>query len=184
MNTITSLHIAQLFRLSICYSEKIFVWLISNLYELHDREEETVKQFIKYEAELSEKKSKELYDVENLPFYGDSFFFLFKKLNSDLTDANCLSLALVCQSFVSWKKGYLTMEEYYEIRDMLVAFDLAITETFANIDVLIKEYELLSTNKQMMYIKKIGKVIIDEVPDKTIIEGAFEQIYFDEYDNG
>ena len=46
---------------------------------------------------------------------------------------------------VSWKKDLISMEEYYEIRDMFVFFGLSITETFSTPDELM---DILMNNEQ------------------------------------
>ena len=41
--------------------------------------------------------------------------------------ANAVALGTVAAAYISWKRGMLSMEEYYEIRDMFVPFYLPIT---------------------------------------------------------
>ena len=39
----------------------------------------------------------------------------------------CIALGAVAAAFISWKHNWLSMEEYYEIRDMFVPFNLPIS---------------------------------------------------------
>ena len=39
----------------------------------------------------------------------------------------CVALGCVAAAYISWKKNYLSMDEYYEIRDMFVPFYLPIS---------------------------------------------------------
>ena len=52
---------------------------------------------------------------------------LEKAKNFELYHGECVALGCVAAAFISWKHELLTMDEYYEIRDMFVPFNLPIS---------------------------------------------------------
>ena len=77
------------------------------------------------------------------------------------------------------------MDEYYEIRDMFVPFNLPISIEDINPEEILK---LTKSDKKMdnegikfILIKKIGKAVIDRtVTDEEIVNAVKEIIYTDE----
>lgn len=177
--------IASAFKLSISYKSSMFEWMISNMYELTDGEEESVAELVQRGFSVwKERIEKDTAKDRSLPLYAEDFRCLLKTANKELSEADLTSLALVCQTYLSWKKELLSMEEFYEIRDMFVFFGLSITQTFASADELfnlISNMKLtLFDAKECVYIRKLGKLAIDTAPAKELIKEALEQIYFDE----
>ena len=104
----------------------------------------------------------------------------------ELYHGECVALGTVAAAYISWKRGMLSMEEYYEIRDMFVPFYLPIT--VEGIDPqeilrLTKSDKKMSAGKiRFVLLKKIGKAVIDHtVTDEEILE-AVREIYFSEED--
>ena len=50
-----------------------------------------------------------------------------KYKNFELYHGECVALGTVAAAYISWKKEMLSMEEFYEIRDMFVPFYLPIS---------------------------------------------------------
>ncbi len=80
----------------------------------------------------------------------------------------------------------LSMEEYYEIRDMFVAFYLPITVEGIRPEEILK---LTKSDKKMeadkikfILLKKIGKAVIDKTVTDEEILAAIQEIYFSEED--
>ncbi len=175
--------IAAAFRLAVSYKASMFEWMISNMYELTDGEEEAVCELMERGFNVwKERIEKDTAKERALDIYGEDFYKLFQDSNDELSEAELTALSLVCQTYLSWKKELLSMEEYYEIRDMLVFFGLSITETFASAGDL---FELCNKNvcipkDTWVYIRKLGKLVIDTAPSADLIKEAFAQIYFDE----
>ena len=177
--------IASAFKLSISYKASMFEWMISNMYELTDGEEESVfelvqRGFMVWKERIEKDTAKER---SYLP-YAEDFRYLLKSANNELSEADLTSLALVCQTYLSWKKELLSMEEFYEIRDMFVFFGLSITQTFASVDELLevmsKKNLALCCAEECVYIRKLGKLAVDTAPTAELVKEALEQIYFDE----
>ena len=79
------------------------------------------------------------------------------------------------------------MEEYYEIRDMFVPFQLPISVDHIDVDEII---QITKSDKKMeqgsikfILLKKIGKAIIDTTVTEEELRSAMEEIiYKDEWE--
>jgi 3-dehydroquinate synthase len=172
-------------------NEGYYFWLIENLYEIYEKDMDTLEEMV-YESCLVksaviEKDPTEQGDRALLNF-GHTIGHAIEKLKEfQLSHGECVALGSVAAAFISWKKGYLSMDEFYEIRDMYVAFNLPIT-----ISDIVPE-EILSATKndkkmvsgqiKFILLKKIGKAIIDTtVTDEEMLE-AIKFINFNEDEN-
>ncbi len=176
------------FRMAISYKVSMFEWMISNMYELTDMESEAVEELVKkgYEV-LKERIEKDTIKERSIPLYGEAFYTFFRKNMQDISKTEAIALSLVAQTCASWKKELLTMDEFYEVRDMLVFFGLPITQTTVSPDefmrILQEECNPWSEMAEDTYIRKVGKIISEEKPDKALLKVVMEQIYFDENAN-
>ena len=97
-----------------------------------------------------------------------------------------MALGCIAASYISWKHELLSMEEYYEIRDMFVPFNLPISIEQISPEEILR---LTKSDKKMeagkikfILLKKVGKAIIDlNVTDEDIL-AAVREIYFSEDD--
>ncbi len=176
--------IASAFRLCVSHKASMFEWMISNMYELTDNEEEAVCELLERGFNVwKERIEKDTAKERALTIYGEEFYNLLKLADKDLSEAELISLSVVCQTYLSWKKELISMDEYYEVRDMLVFFGLSITETFATAEKMLKIWkEKISINNKesTAYIRKVGKVILESVSSVELVKEALEQIYYDE----
>ena len=97
-----------------------------------------------------------------------------------------MALGSVAAAYISWKRELLSMEEFYEIRDMFVPFYLPITVDGIDPDEIVK---LTKSDKKMengkikfVLLKKIGKAVIDRSVTEEEILAAVKEIYFSEED--
>lgn len=177
--------IAAAFRLAVSYKASMFEWMISNMYELTDNEEDAVCELLERGFNVwRERIEKDTAKERALAIYGEDFYNLLQTSNEELTEAELTALSLVCQTYLSWKKEHLSMEEYYEIRDMLVFFGLSITETFATAEELYQLWNqtvcIQNNTEACVYIRKLGKLISEAAPSGEFMKEALEQIYYDE----
>jgi len=177
--------IASAFKLAISHKASMFEWMISNMYELTDCVEEAICELLERGFNvMKERIEKDTAKERAISVYAKDFYALMKKADSELSFADCMSLALVCQTYLSWKKDLISMEEYYEIRDMFVFFGLSITETFATADeltdILMNSDADIIKRENCVYIRKLGKTVVDASPSKELIKEALEQIYYNE----
>lgn len=168
-----------------------YEWLIENMYEICDRELDTLLEMVQKSCMVKklvvEKDPTEKGDRALLNF-GHTIGHAIEKYKSfSLTHGECVALGAVAAAFISWKHEWLSMEEYYEIRDMFVPFYLPISiEDIDPAEVL----KLTKSDKKMedghikfVLLKKVGKAVIDKnVSDEDILNALAEIHYVEEND--
>lgn len=167
-----------------------YEWMISHMYEICDRDPETLEQLIFRSCEIKkaivEKDPLEKGDRALLNFGHTLGHAIEKYKNFTLLHGECVALGCVAAAFISWKKQLLSMEEYYEVRDMFVPFQLPISIEDIEVDRII---EITKSDKKMeqgsikfILLKKIGKAVIDTGVTEEEIKNAMEElIYKDEF---
>ena len=166
-----------------------YEWLISNMYEICDREEEVLEELVYRSCQIKkaivEKDPLEQGDRALLNFGHTIGHAIEKYKNFNLMHGECVALGCIAATYISWKKELLSMEEYYEVRDMFVPFNLPISVEDLDTDEIIK---ITKSDKKMeqgalkfILLKKIGKAIIDRnVTEEELKAGIEEIIYRDE----
>lgn len=94
-----------------------------------------------------------------------------------LLHGQCVALGTIAAAYISFKRGYLSTEDFYEIRDMNVGFNLPIFFDGLSAEEILKatKSDKKMANGQIRFIllKKIGQAVIDRtVTDEEIIEAA------------
>ncbi len=108
-----------------------------------------------------------------------------KASNFSLSHGECVALGAIAAAFISWKHEWLSMEEYYEIRDMFVPFNLPISISDIDPEEILK---LTKSDKKMeggtikfILLKKVGKALIDRnVTDEDILNAISEIHYVED----
>lgn len=166
-----------------------YEWMISNMYEICDRDFETLEQLVFRSCEIKkaivEKDPLEQGDRALLNFGHTLGHAIEKYKDFSLLHGECVALGCVAAAFISWKKQLLSMEEYYEVRDMFVPFQLPISIDDVDIDEIIS---ITKSDKKMeqgsikfILLKKIGKAVIDTSVQEDELRNAMEElIYKDE----
>lgn len=105
---------------------------------------------------------------------------LEKYKNFSMLHGECVALGCVAAAFISWKRQLLSMEEYYEIRDMFVPFGLPITADGVDREAVLR---LTRSDKKMEHgkirfvlLKKIGKAVTDNTVTEEEMRAALEEI--------
>lgn len=160
-----------------------YMELIDNMYEICERKEDALVDM----TENYLKTKKLLIDIDNLKVlnFGTAFANILSKYCKDFSEGELLSLGMVAESFISYKRNWLTKDEYYEIRDMFVPFYLPISVELLDIADVIKSFETSVPQNDdgtfsMILLKKIGKTVQDNSVNISDIEAALNEINFDE----
>ncbi len=180
---------AEAMKSAIIKNSIYYEWLIDNMYEIIERDSKTLEELVFQSCNIK----KAIVEID--PYeQGDRALLnlghtighaIEKAKNFTLYHGECVALGCVAAAYISWKKEMLSMEEYYEIRDMFVPFNLPISVD----DIDPKEILQLTKNDKKMdsrgikfiLIKKIGKAVIDRtVTDEEIINAVKEILYKDE----
>ena len=181
---------AEVMKHGLIKDANFYEWLISNMYEIFEREADTLEQMIlkscTIKKNIVEKDPFEQGDRALLNFGHTIGHAIEKFKNFTLLHGECVSLGCVAAAYISWKKEVLTMEEYYEIRDMFVPFNLPISVEELDLEEILKltksDKKVEGNYVKFILLKKIGKAYIDKtVTDDQILEGISE-IHFSEED--
>ena len=181
---------AEAMKSALIADAKYYEWMIANMYEICDREPEVLAELVRRSCEIKRKI------VENDPEekgerallnLGHTIGHAIEKAKDfSLTHGECVALGCVAAAFISWKKELLPMEEYYEIRDMFVPFNLPISvdELDPGHILSLTKSDKKMDNGQIRFVllKKIGKAVLDtSVTDEQIL-AAIDEINFTEED--
>ena len=156
------------------------------MYEICERDldvlEELVFRSCQIKKAVVEKDPTEQGDRALLNFGHTVGHAIEKYMNFSLLHGECVALGCVVAAYISWKKQLLSMDEYYEVRDMFVPFNLPISIEDINVEEIIK---ITKSDKKMEYghlkfilLKKIGKAIIDKTVTEDELKAGIEEIIY------
>lgn len=167
-----------------------YEWLIENIYEICDRNLDTLQEMLIKSCTVKklvvEKDPTEQGDRALLNFGHTVGHAIEKAKNFTLYHGECVALGAVAAAYISWKRELLSMEEYYEIRDMFVPFNLPISvDGIAPEEILrlTKSDKKMESGKiKFVLLKKIGKAVLDKTVTEEEILAAIREIYFSDED--
>ena len=111
---------------------------------------------------------------------------LEKAKNYTMTQGECIALGIIAAAHISLKREMLSLEEYLEIRDMFVPFNLPITIEDIDVDTVVKDIRLDMTSGEkgpcFVLLKKIGKAVLDTNVTDDEFRAALEELRFSEED--
>lgn len=171
-------------------SAQFYEWILDNMYEIHERNLETLEEMVYKSCTCKklvvEKDPTEKGERAILNFGHTIGHAVEKAKNFELMHGECVALGCVAAAYISWKRELLSKDEYYEIRDMFVPFNLPIS--VENIDPE-EIYALTTSDKKMegnqlkfILLKKVGKAMIDTTVTKEEIIAGINEIYFTDED--
>lgn len=140
------------------YRKSFYLWLISNMYEIFDKDFSVLEEMIsKY------KGIKETYPEEHI--IADALNEYFK---DEYSYGDCIAMGLVANAFISYKMNMLDSDVYYEIRDMFVPFNLPISIEVVSIQPIFDLIKQKNCNK-LLLLSNIGKSVETEVTDDLFV---------------
>ena len=165
-----------------------YIWLIENMYEICEKDTATLEEMIfrscNIKKAIVEKDPLETGERAILNFGHTIGHAIEKAKNFTLTHGECVALGCVAAAFISWKKEMISMEEYYEVRDMFVPFYLPISvENINKNEILsyIKSDKKNNSGKiKFILLSKIGKAVINDTVTEDEILAALDEIYYNE----
>lgn len=180
---------AEAMKNGIIKDEHFYVWLIESMYEICDRDPETLIELVHRSVNIKrlvvEKDPFEEGDRALLNF-GHTLGHAIESIKmGELLHGECVALGMVAAAHISYKKQMISLEEYLELRDMLVPFNLPITIDNIDIDQIIErvshDKKLDEAGLKFILLKKIGKAVIDRsVTEEELREALKEIEYTDE----
>lgn len=181
---------AEIMKHGLIKDEEYYIWLIENMYEICERIPDVLQEMVYRSNEIKkkvvEKDPTEKGDRALLNFGHTIGHAIEKAKHFTLYHGECVALGAVAAAFISYKRNMLSMEEYYEVRDMFVPFYLPISVEDIDPAEIVK---LTRSDKKMeggrikfILLKKIGKAVFDDTVTEQEILDAVNEIYFSEED--
>lgn len=163
-----------------------YTWLIDNLYEICERDIDVLTEMVQKSCDIKrrvvEKDPTEKGDRALLNFGHTLGHAIEKAKNFELSHGECVALGSVAAAYISWKKDMISMEEYYEIRDMFVPFGLPISVEDIDVDEVIKltksDKKADSDKIRFILLKKLGKAVIDTSVTDEDMKAALNEILY------
>lgn len=161
-----------------------YEWLITHFMEINEKESEVIEEMISRSCEIKrlvvEKDPFEQNERALLNFGHTIGHALEKYKNFTLLHGECVALGCIAAAFISWKRELISMEEYYEIRDMFVPFSLPISvEGVSEAEVLSytkSDKKAVGSHINFILLKKIGKAFICKDVTEEEMLSAIEEI--------
>ncbi len=182
---------AEVMKHGLIKDQNFYSWLIENMYEINDRDQDVLIEMVKRSCEIKkavvEKDPTEKGDRALLNFGHTLGHAIEKHMNFEMCHGECVALGCIAAAFISWKRELISMEEYYEIRDMFVPFNLPISIDSVDKDAILaltKSDKKSDSDKiKFILLKKIGKAFIDDtVTQKEMSDALDELIYIENND--
>lgn len=181
---------AEIMKHGLIKDETFYLWLLENMYEIHDRDMDTLQEMVYRSCEIKkqvvEKDPTEKGERALLNFGHTIGHAVEKAKNFNLFHGECVALGAVAAAYISYKRDMISMEEYYEIRDMFVPFNLPISVDDiepAEIVKLTRSDKKMEAGKiKFILLKKIGRAVMDDTVTEQEILDAVNEIYFSEED--
>lgn len=181
---------AEVLKYGLIMDASFYEWLLDKMYEIFEKDPAILEEMI-YTSCVCKQKIVERDPYENgdraLLNFGHTIGHAIEKAkNFTLFHGECVALGCVAAAYISWKKDKLSMDEYYEIRDMFVPFNLPIS-----IDDIDPEEVLRYTKSdkkqdgnttRYILLKKVGKAYIDTTVTDEEAMDAIKEIYFSDED--
>lgn len=174
------LFLAHSLRLGALYKAKFFMWIENNNYELIAQDKESVSHLITETVSIY-KKAVSTVNEEKVDFLDNIFFTVLDKTGK-FEEQDCISLSLCLLAFTSYKCNLISNEEYLEIRDLLVPYKVMVSQCKVKAEELINLYksEIEAKDMQIKLLCKLGKGVVYDLPDISVIDEAFKEITYDE----
>ncbi len=146
-----------------------YEWLITHLSEIYMKEEHVLEEMIissiRIKQAVIEEDPKER-GLRAILNFGHTIGHAIESMkNFKMLHGECVALGMQAAAYISWKRGYLSKEEFFEIRDMFVGFHLPISlddlETKDIIEVMKNDKKAVKGTIKFILLKDIGNAIID-----------------------
>ncbi len=164
-----------------------YEWTIEHMDEIMERETSALSYMV-YQSCMIKKTVVE-HDPEEkgeraLLNFGHTIGHAIEKLkNFTLLHGECVALGCVAAAYISWQRGLLSEDEFYEIRDMNVGFGLPISFDGLSSEEIVKatkkDKKMNAGKVRFILLKKIGKAYIDQTVTDEEMLNAVNQLNAD-----
>ena len=176
--------VAEILKAGLIRDANFYEWLIMNFSEIMEKDGEALKYMLSKAVEIKQ------YYVTKDPFEeGERMILNFghtighaleKHFDFKYLHGECVALGSVAAAYISYKRSMLSTEEFYEIRDMFVPFDLPISLDQFDIESVYSNigHDKKNTDSGLKFIllKKIGKAVITNDVTEDEIKEALKSL--------
>jgi len=186
--------LAEILKHGLIKDVSYFEWLIGKFSEINSRDMDTVEEMV-YKSCLIKKMVVERDPLEQgeraLLNFGHTIGHAIEKASLSrstptgegaLLHGECVALGCVAAAYISWKRGMLSKEEYYEVRDMFVPFSLPISLDGINAGEVLR---FTKSDKKMeggaikfILLRGIGKAVVDRTVSEEEMRAALGEIVY------
>ncbi len=159
-----------------------YEWTIEHMEEIGERDPQTLLSMVARSCELKryivEKDPNETKGDRALLNFGHTIGHAIEKLkNFELLHGECVALGTVAAAYISWQRGLIDEDEFYEIRDMNVGFGLPISfDGISPEDVVAatrKDKKMDAGKIRFVLLKKPGRAFVaTDVTDQEMLEAV------------
>ena len=179
---------AEVMKIALIKDARFYEWQISNLYEICEKDPEVMLEMVKKSCNLKrqivEKDPTEKGERALLNLGHTIGHAIEKNKGFELLHGECVALGCIAAAFISLKKGMISVEECYEIRDMFVPFGLPITADALDADTIIEitksDKKVQNGTVRFILLQKIGKAVISDDVTEEEMRAAIEELNFKE----
>ncbi|MCH4191231.1 MAG: 3-dehydroquinate synthase [Butyrivibrio sp.] len=177
---------AEVMKYGLIKDQEFYSWLVDHIYEINDRDAEVLLPMIRRSCEIKKEvveKDPTEKGERALLNYGHTIGHAIEKArNFELFHGECVALGSIAAAYISWQKGLLSEEDYYEIRDMFVPFGLPISVENIDPDEIMT---LMKSDKKedsgtirFILLKDLGKGVIHTDVTENEIRNAINEILY------
>ncbi len=165
-----------------------YEWQIDHMGEIGERDTDTLLELVNRNCQIKryvvEKDPKEKGDRALLNFGHTLGHALEKSKSFQLLHGECVAIGFVAAAYISWQRGLIDEDEFYEIRDMNVGFGLPISfdgvATQTVVDAVKKDKKMEAGKVKFILLKKLGRACIDTTVTEQEMLEALGQLNADE----
>ncbi len=165
-----------------------YEWCLDHMSEIGERQTdvllEMVVRSIHIKRAIVQRDPLEKGDRALLNFGHTCGHAIEKLKNFTLAHGECVNLGVVAASYISWKRGNISEEIFYEIRDMSVGFDLPFSYDGLEVEDILaamkKDKKMIGGKNRLILLKKLGSAYIDETVTDDEIKEALAFIRYEE----
>lgn len=179
---------AEILKHGLIRDASFYEWLIDHFPEINERDPEVLEEMILRSCQIKksvvEKDPTEKGECALLNFGHTVGHAIEKYMNFRYSHGECVALGCVAAAYISYQRNMISMEDYYEIRDMFVPFSLPISISDGDAAEILK---LTKSDKKMdgkhvkfILLKKVGKAVIDTTVTDEEMTAAIEELIFRE----
>jgi len=178
---------AEAMKSAIIKDSLYYEWLIENMYEICDKDLEVLEELVLRSITIKKNVvEKDFYDTLGERALLNLGHTVGHAIESEkmgvLLHGECVALGTVAAAYISYKKEKLSLEEYLEIRDMFVPFNLPITVDTVNLENVLskvaKDKKQDNLGLAFVLLKKIGKAYVDRTVTKDEIMDALKELEY------